>query len=959
MKYMYIVVLSLLLCTAAGFGQIAQGPASGSVASGVIQNTDNFESLDGPGINEPLHVHRHPPFNEAPMPPNMPAPTAPEGSNVFHDPSVNPHAPDSPPPITLASFQGNNQTSGFPPDPIIAVGPNHIMHLVNSSFRISTKSGTTLKTISANAWFQSTLPNSGPFDPKVFFDFHANRWVMVWDNQNDATQTAYFLVSVSDDDNPLGVWFNWALPSNVYGSTPSGTWQDYQGAGYDRDAYYITGRHFGFVSGYFGNAVRIMPKAQFLGGTPGAITWWDFWALRDANGVDVDGIRPAIVLSAPNEYYLAGPPSLSGGSYFALFRITNPLGTPAISCVTVPATAWSNAPAAGQPNGVQPFESGGSRVRHEPIYRDSSLWMAHSVGDAGFSNVRYVRINVPTNTTIEDVSFGAPGYYHFYPALAVDKDNNLGITFTRSSFSEFAGAYYTWRFASDPLGTLRPTELMRAGASTYVVTGGDGRNRWGDYMGAALDPADRNALWFLTEYVAATNTFGVWVHGIRLAPYTGARVASTVATRDFGRVEVGLSSDSMEIKINNIGSSTLTISSITKSNAAMNLFSLPSFPVNLATFDSLKFRVFFRPSAHGVVTDTIRIASNDAGTPTFRIPIQGKGVVIGRAAVGTLYGASGAPDTSRLYRINVNTGAATRIGETGVTEIQSLSIHPTTQELYGIVTTSTSSQLYRVSAAGGDALPARSIPLGNIRAIAFASDGTLWGGNNSGRLYRINITTGDTTFIGAHASTLVYASFSVNPITGKLWASVRPPIVNRDQIYTVNTTSGAATLVGVTGGNNITPAIAFDGRGRLYGLKGTATQIDTLIVIDTTTAFGTRIGPMGFAGIQAMAMRSDSVTSVREVAAEVPATFSLEQNYPNPFNPETKIRFTIPSRAEGYVSLRIYDMLGREVATLVDEQLKAGTFEAAFDATHLATGTYLYRLRAGAFTETKKMILLR
>lgn len=958
MRHVFIVHLSLLLCTAAAFSQIAQGPASGSVASGVIQTTDNFESQDGAVINDPPRMHRHPPFNELPMPPNIPAPTAPEGSNVFYDPSVNPNSLVTPPPITIASFQGNNQTNGFPPDPIIAVGPNHIMHLVNSSFRISTKTGVTLKTIGANAWYQSTLPNSGPFDPKVFFDFHANRWVMVWDNQNDATQTAFFLVSVSDDDNPLGVWFNWALPSNVYGSTPSGTWQDYQGVGYDRNAYYITGRHFGFVSGYFGNAVRILPKAQFLGSTPGAITWWDFWALRDANGIDVDGIRPAIVLSAPNEYYLAGPPSLSGGSYFALFRITNPLGTPAISCVSVPATAWSNAPLAGQPGGVQPLEAGGSRVRHEPIYRDSSLWMAHSVGNAGFSNVRYVRINVPTNTTIEDVSFGAPGYYHFYPALAVDKDNNIGITFTRSSFSEFAGAYYTWRFATDPPG-LRPTELMRAGASTYYVAGSDGRNRWGDYMGAALDPADRNALWFLTEYVAATNQFGVWVHGIRMAPYTGVRIASTVASRDFGRVEAGLSSDSMVIKINNIGTSTLTISSITKSNPAMNLLNLPAFPVNLPTFDSLKFRVFFRPSAHGSVSDTIRIVSNDAGTPTLRIPIQGRGVVIGTATVGTLYGASGPPDTSRLYRINVNTGAATPIGATGLTEIQSLAIHPTTRELYGIITSAGSSQLYRVSAGGGDALPARSFPLGNIRAIAFASDGTLWGGNNLGRLYRINITTGDTTFIGSHTSTLVYASFSVNPITGRLWASVRPPIAGRDLIYTVNTTTGAATLVGATGGSNITPAIAFDGRGRLYGLKGTGSQIDTLIVIDTTTAFGTRIGSMGFAGIQAMAMRSDSVTSVREIAAAIPEKFSLEQNYPNPFNPETKIRFTIPSTAQRHVSLRIYDMLGREVATLVDQELKAGTFEATFDATQLASGTYLYRLQSGAFTETRKMLLLR
>ncbi len=956
MKHVSIALLSLLICTGSVLSQIAQGPASGSVASGVIVNTDNFESNDSPVINDPPHMHKHPPFQMSPMPPNMPAPTAPEGSNVFHDPSVNPNSPDSPPPITLASFIGNNQTNGIPPDPHLAVGPSHIIQVVNSSFRISDKSGTTIKTIGANAWYQSTLSNSGPFDPKVFYDHHANRWLMVWDNQNDATQTGYFLVSVSDDDNPIGQWLNWALPSNVYGSTVSGTWQDYQGVGYDRNAFYITGRHFGYVSGYFGNAVRVLPKAQFLGSTPGAITWWDFWALRDVNGNDVDGIRPAIVLSAPEEYYLAGPPSFSGGTYFALYRITNTLGTPAISCVNVPATAWSGAPPAGQPNGVAPFESGTSRVRHEPIYRDSSLWMAHSVGNAGFSNVRYVRINVPTNTTIEDVSFGASGYYHFYPALAVDKDNNIGITFSRSSFSEFAGAYYTWRFATDPAG-LRPTELMRSGAGTYFVTGGGTRNRWGDYMGAALDPADKNNLWFLTEYVAATNTFGVWVHGIRMAPYTGARVASTVASRDFERVEVGLSSDTMEIKINNIGTNTLTVSGITKSNAAMNLLNLPSFPLNLATYDSVKIKVFFRPSAHGNVNDTIRIASNDATTSIFRIPLTGKGVVVGTAVAGRLYAASGPPDVSKLYTVNTTTGVATPVGETGVTEIQGMTIHPSTRELYGFSSSTTASRLYRISTGGGDVLPAKSFPLGNVRAIAFAGDASLYAGINTGSLYRVNIGTGDTTFIGAHTSTIVYASFALNPITNKLWASVRPPIINRDKIYTVNTSTGVATEVGSTGGNNITPAIAFDARGRLFGLKGFSTQIDTLIVIDTTTAFGTRIGAMGFAGIQAMATRSDSTTSVREIAATIPNKFSLEQNYPNPFNPETEIRFQISEIS--HVTLKVFDVLGREVATLVNEKLNPGVYEAPFGAASLASGMYLYRLEAGSFVETKKMLLLR
>jgi hypothetical protein len=952
MKSTFMVVLFLFLSATAN-SQIAQGPATGSIAGGAVVNTDNFEASESPFL-ENATPHKHPEFVLYPAPQNMPAPSAPEGSNYVPDASVRPNSPLSPPPITLASFQGNNQFGGFPPDPHLAVGPNHLIHVVNSSFRISDKAGNTLKTISANSWYQSVLPSSGPFDPKVHYDHHAQRWLMVWDNQNDATQTAYFLVSVSDDDNPLGTWFNWALPSNVYGSTVSGTWQDYQGVGYDKDAFYITGRHFGFVSGYFGNAIRILPKAQFLGATPGPITWTDFWSLRDLFGNDVDGVRPSIVYSAPNEYYFAGPPSLTSGSYMALYRITNPLGTPSISCVHVPVTGWSNAPAAGQLGGGTPIETGGSRIRHEPIYRDSSLWMAHSVAaNGGYSAVRYVRINTPSNTATEDVTMGAPGYWYFYPALAVDKDNNIGITFSRSGESEYAGAFYTWRLATDPPG-LRPTEVMQRGVANYVRLG-SGRNRWGDYMGAALDPADKNAVWFFTEYVSSVNNYNCWVHGIRLTPYPTATISSSVPSKDFGRVEATFASDTLQIMLNNIGSPTLVISSITKSNPAFHLLELPSFPANVVTFDSLKFKVYFRPSAHGTVNDTIRIVSNDPATPVLRIPLTGKGVVIGRAAASVLYGVSGPPATSSLHVINTTTGVASTLGATGLFDVQGLAIHPASSEIYGAVTTGSSTQLYRISAAFGDAIPASTMRVGNARAIAFADANTLYAGTGNGRLYRVNVTTGDTTYVGT--ASIVYAGLSFNPITGTLWASVRPPIIGRDNIYKINTTTGAATLVGSTGGGNITPDIAFDAQGKLYGIKGTATQVDTLIVIDTTTAFGTRIGSMGIAGIQTLAMRVDSTTNVREVASAPPTRFTLEQNYPNPFNPSTTIKFSMPQASD--VTLRVYDVLGREVATLVNGVKPMGTYEVTWKAHSVASGVYYYRISAGSFSHGKKLLLLR
>jgi Secretion system C-terminal sorting domain len=109
--------------------------------------------------------------------------------------------------------------------------------------------------------------------------------------------------------------------------------------------------------------------------------------------------------------------------------------------------------------------------------------------------------------------------------------------------------------------------------------------------------------------------------------------------------------------------------------------------------------------------------------------------------------------------------------------------------------------------------------------------------------------------------------------------------------------------------------------------------------------------------------------AVNETGINTPSNFSLYQNYPNPFNPSTKIRFSIPASistsADNLVTLKVYDMLGNEVATLVNGEKPAGTYEVEFSAKSipgagsLPSGIYFYRLTAGSFSQTQKMILLK
>ena len=99
------------------------------------------------------------------------------------------------------------------------------------------------------------------------------------------------------------------------------------------------------------------------------------------------------------------------------------------------------------------------------------------------------------------------------------------------------------------------------------------------------------------------------------------------------------------------------------------------------------------------------------------------------------------------------------------------------------------------------------------------------------------------------------------------------------------------------------------------------------------------------------------VITSAEDEISLPISYRLFQNYPNPFNPSTTIKYSIPKLS--FVTIKIYDVLGSEVATLVNEEKPVGTYELNWNAANLPSGVYFYQLKAGSFVQTKKMLLLK
>lgn len=438
-------------------------------------------------------------------------------------------------------------------------------------------------------------------------------------------------------------------------------------------------------------------------------------------------------------------------------------------------------------------------------------------------------------------------------------------------------------------------------------------------------------------------------------PALKIRVSSSSA--DCGNVLVH-SSDTLTFKIDNIGSSDLTLDSAGGKIPAFTLIDLPAFPAVLPPRASVQFHLVFHPTAAGVYTDTIDLGSDDPLHPMLKIGIRGRAIsAIARASSGVLYASGPGQAGAVLYTVTPASGETVPVGEAGVPELRGLTVRRSTGELYGAVTSASASVIYRVSADSGYAVAVGNAPVGNLRGLAFSRGDVLYGVTADGILCRINPEAGDTTSVG-RVPALVYSGLAFSPITGKLWASVRTPI---DSIFTLDTANGAATFVGTTGFNALTMALSFGPHGNLYGLIDNGSGEDYLAEIDTTTGAGSlvSVNPLSEHYLLAIAMSPDTtVTSVPNTTnGEVPERYALGQNYPNPFNPSTQITYSLPQQS--HVVLKLYDVLGRETATLVNERQQAGNYTVQWNAEGVPSGVYFYRIVAGNFVQTREMILIR
>jgi endonuclease/exonuclease/phosphatase family metal-dependent hydrolase len=424
------------------------------------------------------------------------------------------------------------------------------------------------------------------------------------------------------------------------------------------------------------------------------------------------------------------------------------------------------------------------------------------------------------------------------------------------------------------------------------------------------------------------------------------------------------SRDTISLELTSTSRQSVTISSATVHQPAFSILYDGSFPITFPQQGShVTMRIAFAPTASGLHRDTIAIFTDNRNWPELTIPIEGRGVSsIVPSLPGRCYAISRSPGADILWSLNLTDATASQIGVTGVAGIAGISVRPSTGDLYAVIPDSLQSNLLRVCADSGYAVASGAIPVSFARAIAFGEYDTCYAGTLTGHLYKMALGQSVPIEV-AHLDDVGIGGVCYDRITRKIYVSTYVSPFSNDSIYVVDPGEGVFHFVGSTGLWTVTSSLTIDSSGQLYGLTGTDWNL--VIRIDKGSGSGEPASYDPLQGFSAMTISPDyGPSGIRDRESDGRFAYQLSGNYPNPCNPTTTIGYTVGAvsgqqTAVSGVRLAVYDLLGREVAVLVNEKQVPGTYYVQFDAARFASGVYFYSMQAGGFVQTRKLIVLR
>lgn len=381
-------------------------------------------------------------------------------------------------------------TDGWsPPDPVVAVGKNSLVVLINKRIAMYDKAGALKSGPTSLATFFGVAAGFSAFDPLAIYDPFSDRFIVAAPADNGNANDSRIYIAFSQTNDAAGAWNKYFIDAEV---GQLGNWADYASIGIDRNAVYLTANMFARSGGFSNVTLFIYDKEDGYAGR--ALDNTHLVDVRTAGGGSPFRLRPAFVgETVPgDEYYLVHTDS-SVGSAINLFRLNgNRFASPTLtaSSVALPSTYFpigsGRQPGAG--GGVSSF---GNNVWNG-YYRAGALWTAQSIsGSAGIAAWVH-RLRVTSTPAIREQTYQVElsGKDLYFPYVIPDvEDNDFALLTAYSSPTE----YVTGRFLNvSASGTIRASE------SVVAATGRNDSGRHGDYFAIGVDPTDPNRYWWIS-----------------------------------------------------------------------------------------------------------------------------------------------------------------------------------------------------------------------------------------------------------------------------------------------------------------------------------------------------------------------------------------------------------------------------------------------------------------------------
>jgi hypothetical protein len=504
----------------------------------------------------------------------------------------------------------------YPPDPTGDVGPNHVVQGVNGStsvVRILNKTGGTLVSARYLDDLASTSPcNSGYCDPVVQYDQAADRWLLT----EFASSGSNLCVYVSQTADPTGAYYAYRFSLSSFPDYPKyGVWP-----AASNSAYFVGANNGGTVVALERDAMLAGQPADMITKTIGNLSGWGFQLTVPATheGATLPPSASGCVFGRPRDTEIHGG-TCTNCDLMELWEFKVDWNTPANSTLTqltgvqmadwdqtlCGTSAWNCMPQSGTSQKLDPIRE----PLHFPLqYRNWGSYetlvgaFVEDVNGTDKAAVHWFefRRTPPGSgnwTVYQEGVLGNDTYHRAVASAAMDGSGNIGLGYTRTSSSSYAGSYYAGRLAGDTLGTISTYDNVMQAGSSYQ----SGTERWGDYAGIGVDPSDDCTFWFFGMYEEGTNDSATRIASFKFDSCGGGGSAPTVT---------GVSPNSGSPA----GGTTVTITGTNFTGATAVAFgatAATSFTVNSATQISA-----VSPAGSGTVHVTVTTPFGTSATST-------------------------------------------------------------------------------------------------------------------------------------------------------------------------------------------------------------------------------------------------------------------------------------------------------------------------------------------------------